>query len=409
MARQSMRDKIKKRADERESSGGGGFLHHPDGIDYYNYKKGTKRLRIVPYEVTVDTNPEMPAGELWYQRTVWVHYSVGVEEKTITCPLKTFGKPCPICEERAKLLKDPDIEEEVTKDMLPKERECFNVLEDGGDEPKLLTCSYHVFGKKLEEEIREGDEAWGDFAMLEGGYELSVRWGEKKLGKNTFLEATRIDFHQDEDLPEEMLDEVYDLDAIIAQMSYDQISDIFFQGTSEEEEKPSRGSRGSGRSKRGSKDEEEKPSRGSRRGSRESSKDEEEEKPNRGSRRGSRRSSRDEEEEKPSRGSRRSSRSSSKNEEEEKPSRGSSRRSSRRSTQKDEEEEKPSRGSRRSSRRSSKEEEKPKRGSGRRGSSKSNDEQCPYDYEFGLDCNANDECDECGLWKKCQQAFDGAQ
>ena len=368
----SMRDKVRQRAEERESSGGGGWLVG-DGLSFFTPKKGTSNFRILPYEVTADDHPEVPAGELWYQRTVWVHYEVGADNKSVVCPLKTIKQRCPICEYRNKLMKDPNADEDTIKALNPRERELFNVLVDGEDEPQLLTMSYHCFGKKLEEEVREGEEEWGGFADLEGGYLLSVRFQEKKLGKNTFLEASRIDFKQDDDLDEGMLSEVYNLDDIINILSYDEIAAMF----NEEEEEPPK--RGAGSSRRGGKKEEEEP-------------------PKRGS---SRRSSRDEEEEPPAgRSSRRGGR---KEEPEEEPEPEKETRSSRRGSSrgKPQEEEPPARGGGRSSRRGSKPEPEDE--------PDAEPDDCPFGFVYATECNKHEECDECDIWDQCQKAQDAAK
>lgn len=287
--RMSMRDKVRKRANEREKTGGGGIFN-VDGVDFFQPKKGTAKFRILPYEITSENHPELPAGELWYQRTVWVHYGVGIESKSVICPLKTMKKKCPICEEWARLKKDPDVDEDELKALVPKEREIFNILPNGEDDPQLFTYSYHLFGKQLEEEIREGDEEWGSFAELEDGYMLNVRFTEKKIGNsNPFLEASRIDFKQDDDLDESYLDQVQDLDAILNVLPYNEIEKIFLaeddpddkQEEEPPEEKPRRGGRGSsrkpsgrGNSRKEKEEEEEPPKKKPRRGGRKPSKKE---------------------------------------------------------------------------------------------------------------------------------------
>ena len=369
----SMREKVRQRAEERESSGGGGWLVG-DGLAFFSPKKGTSNFRVLPYEVTADDHPEVPAGELWYQRTVWVHYEVGADNKSVVCPLKTIKQRCPICEYRNKLMKDPNADEDTIKALNPRERELFNVLVDGEDEPQLLTMSYHCFGKKLEEEVREGEEEWGGFADLEGGYLLSVRFQEKKLGKNTFLEASRIDFKQDDDIDEGILSEVYNLDDIINIMDFDEIAAMFEEA---EDEPPPK--RGSGSSRRGGKKEEEEPAgRSSRRGGRKEP-EPEPEPSGRSSRRGGRKEERQEEPE-PEKETR------------------SSRRGSSRGTPKEEEPE--TRGGGRSSRRGTKPDPEPE---------PDGDEDCPHGFTYAKSCNTHEECDECDLWDQCQKAQDAAK
>lgn len=251
----SMRSKVKTRAQERESTGGGGWLNIEDGTEFFTPEKGRNVFDVLPYVVTVDTHPVVEKGEPWFQRTVWVHYNIGADEKSYICPMKTIKKKCPICEHRANLMKDPDADDEILDALKPKEREVFNVRHN--DDIKLFTFSYHLFGKQLEEEIREGNEKYAGFADLEGGSTLKTRFSEKKLGKNKFFEVSRIDFEDKDDEDESILDDVYDLDKILKILPYGELEKIYYELNEdkppEEEEKTT--SKSKGKSKKSEKKE----------------------------------------------------------------------------------------------------------------------------------------------------------
>jgi len=227
----TMRDKVRKRAEEREQQGGGGFKYDlPDNVNFFQAKKGTMHLDILPYVVTQKTNPEAGPGEQWYQRTVWVHFGIGADDKAYLCP-KTLNKKCPICENRSQLMKDSNADSDTIAALKAKERELFNVvdLDDEAKGVQLWEFSYHLFGKMLEEELREGKEEWGSFAELKNGYTLRLRFSEKQLGKNKFLEVSRIDFESREDYPDSVLDQVLDLDEILNVMDYKQLEKVFYE------------------------------------------------------------------------------------------------------------------------------------------------------------------------------------
>ena len=223
------RKKVRKRAEERHSSQGGGLstINLPEGIDLFIPKKGRNVFDILPYEITVGHHPEVKKGELWYQRTFWMHRGIGPEEKNIVCPLKTIGKPCPVCEEYNRLRKDPDADEDVVKALKPKERELYNVIDLGKDSKgqiQILEMSFHCFGKQLEEELSEGSSDNDCFSDLEGGKSLKVRFSEETTGKYTYLEASRIDFvERDQDYKDSILDDVMDLDRLLKILPYDEI------------------------------------------------------------------------------------------------------------------------------------------------------------------------------------------
>ena len=234
----SIKDKILKRAQERENYGRGNItLTVPEGMEFFSPKKGTMNLDIIPYKVSADNHPEVAEGELWYQRTVFKHFGIGPEEKSFICP-KTIGKRCPICEEHAKLRRDPDADEDTVNALRPKERELFNVI-DLDDEDKgvqLWEFSYHLFGRILEEELRDGDESNASFSDLKGGKTLAVKFREKKIGKNKFVEAVNIEFEdREEDYDEDILEDAVDLDKALVVLEHDALQKEFL-GMSEDSE-----------------------------------------------------------------------------------------------------------------------------------------------------------------------------
>jgi hypothetical protein len=102
----------------------------------------------------------------------------------------------------------------------------------------VLDMSTYLFGRKLEEEIRESDEANAAFAELSGGKTLKVRWEAKSMGTNKFVEAGRIDFLDREDIDESALDVVVDLDKAMKILPYEEIEKIFQAGGDEVAEEP---------------------------------------------------------------------------------------------------------------------------------------------------------------------------
>ena len=231
MAKESLRDRARRRAEEKEQTrkSAGGYLKLPDKVEFVETKKGKQDLDILVYTVQVSNHPAAEKGEQWYERTYFVHRGIGVDNRTYVCPLKTFKRPCPICEYRAALIKEGyDKNKDAIGDLKPRERQLFNV--DMGDKGiQVLDMSYFTFGGPLEKEIREGEDDWAGFADLKEGYTLRIRWDEKKLGDNTFVEAGRIDFVERDPYKDSVLDEVVDLDACIVALDYDALNKIFLE------------------------------------------------------------------------------------------------------------------------------------------------------------------------------------
>lgn len=231
----SLKDRIKNRAKKREGHGRGNSLFNlPKEMEFLELKK-KMRLDVVPYKVSVDNHPEAKKGELWYERTYYIHRNIGPEQNSVLCPT-TIGKKCPICEEYNKLRKDPDADEDVVKALRRSERQAFNVID--ADNPKsgiqLMTVSTFAFGDKLEEEIREGADELGSFPYLKGGKTLAVRFTEEKIGTGKFMKCSRIDFEDRDDMDDDVLEEVADLDKIMNILSYDELEKLFLQNEGED-------------------------------------------------------------------------------------------------------------------------------------------------------------------------------
>ena len=232
---ESLRDKARRKAEEKAQGhkSAGGYLKLPDGVEYYEAKKSEKGSRsemdMVVYRVAAAHNPEAAPGELWYERTFYVHSNIGAEKgRKYICPLKTFKKRCPVCEARQSLIKEGyDKNKVLIGDLRPRERQIFNI--DTGKTTQIFEASYFTFGQHLEKEFSEGEADWAGFAGLVGGFTLKVRFDETALGENKFLEAGRIDFIPRGNYDESILKEMVDLDACLVELDYEMLNKIFLE------------------------------------------------------------------------------------------------------------------------------------------------------------------------------------
>jgi hypothetical protein len=441
-----MGSRFKERAKEQESRGGrGGAFRFPQDniLERYVPEKGIAKLDVLPYRVTRKNHPDDVAkGELWFRRPVKMHFNVGAQKKAVVCPT-TFGKPCPICEYILAEYKNPNKDDKELSAIKLKEREGY-VIRDA-DNPKkglfLLEMSYHNFGKKLEEEIREAeDDAVAGFAELDGGYTLKIRWAIETMGERKFIVASRIDFVERDEIDEDILEQVPNMDDCVNLMEYEQLQKLFLEVGDEDEDEdedddPKSKSKSKSKSKKKDEDEEEEddddddPS--SKKKSKSKKKDEDEEEEDESS---------DDEDDEDSPSLEDLEEMSSKelkkiikekdldvdpddykstkklakaifdelnpdeeedddneDEEEEKPAKKADKKSKKKDEDEEEEE---------SSDDDDDEEEKPK--------SKKKDNgkvpKCPVKGKtFGEDCDSIDDCDECDHWDKCRAATDEAE
>jgi hypothetical protein len=222
--KKSMGQKARERADRQKNRGGSNLFDLPENTEIIKAAAKTVKWDFIPYIVSVDGHPEAQKGEEWYERTILVHYNVGVDKRPYICP-RTVSKPCPLCEERKELMKnklDDEESEALIEELRPKERQIFNVIdtEDPDTGVQLFEHSYFLFGDKLDEEIREGDEEIQDFAELKGGKTLVIRFRKQVKGTFSFLEASKITFKNRDDYDESILEDVLDLDKILKIPSY---------------------------------------------------------------------------------------------------------------------------------------------------------------------------------------------
>lgn len=250
MAREERkRASARRRVETHDSGGGSKYIRLPEGYSFLQVKAGKYRLDFLSYEVKKGKgddggNPYFEKGELAFERTFFVHRDVGPNRDWHLCAAKTLGQPCPICEFRAKQARDPNADEEVLKELAPKERQLWIVkdLEDP-DELHVMEYSYHLFGKQLDAKISASDEEDGYefFADPVDGMTVRVNFAQSDRGK--WVEATDIEFRPRRDKYDaDIVEEQPDLDSLFIITPYDKLKRIFLQTEEEkeddEEEKP---------------------------------------------------------------------------------------------------------------------------------------------------------------------------
>lgn len=232
--RSNMRDRVKQRAKQREFRSGS-YLKVPNSTNWFNPQDKTYLLNFIPFIIKDPNNKNGEVGEDWYERTYFTHTQVGAEEKTYVCPAKTIGKPCPLCESRAALIKESyDQNKDEIKDLRPSERQIFNVENaDKEDGLKLMDISTFGFGESLDKELREGLDEYSGFAQLKDGYTLKVRFD--KTSFDNFFKADRIDFIKREEYDESVLEDVVCLDEVLVILPYKELEKIFLELDENEE------------------------------------------------------------------------------------------------------------------------------------------------------------------------------
>jgi len=238
-ATRSSRKAAKRRSEEHKSGFDRTSLDVPEGVNLFGLKSDRPiRIDIIPYKVGKG-NPYADEGELHWERTFFVHRGIGPEQNNYVCPRRTADKKCPICEHRTKLMKDPEADEDLIKDLAPKERQLFNIVDtkDRDKGVQIWDISFWLFGKALDalRDNADEDDDYEAFADLEGGMTLKCAVEEKRFSGNTYYEVINIIFKpRREDYDEDMLDKSNCLDEVVKILPYKELKAIFLQTEDED-------------------------------------------------------------------------------------------------------------------------------------------------------------------------------
>jgi hypothetical protein len=238
LSKEEKRERLKKRQEERGVKAG--FTRHLldlsgyDEVKFYQLKKGKNFIDILPYEVSTNRHPEgIPAGEDDYKLEIWQHTNIGVNEDRVLCLKKTYGKKCPICEERQSMLDSgKDWKDESVKALAPKIRCYYNVIdiseESETDNIQIFETSgaSEWFEDLLSTESKEGGEIV-PFYDLEEGKTVVCRCKEDTFNKKKFAKPERIDFEDRDEYPDKTYEEVFPLEALLIVPTYDEVTKLF--------------------------------------------------------------------------------------------------------------------------------------------------------------------------------------
>ena len=230
----------RKRVEVHQSGFERTSINFPQGTELFKADKKPHRINIIPYEVVKGSdepggNPYAEKGDLYFERTYFTHRGIGPEQNTYVCPRKTAGKKCPICDYAAKMRRDPNADPDVIKDFDPKERQLWNVVdtEDPKKGVQIWDVSFHLFGKLLDQRIKdaEEDDNYEFFADPENGMTLRLGFEEKKYGGNTFYDVASIDFKARKDaVDRKTLEAAHNLDDLLIVLPYEKLEKIFLDG-----------------------------------------------------------------------------------------------------------------------------------------------------------------------------------
>lgn len=215
------------------------MIRIPEGLSFFEVEAGIRTIDVIPFTAGKG-NPFAEPGELYYERTFWCWRRIGAEEKSYCCLHKTFGERDPVQEWKTQEAKNPNADQKFLKDLTPKERQLFLVV-DQKDQTKiqLWDVSHHLFGKLLDSRIKNSEErmGWDQFYFPdEGGMSLRLTFEEMSGGGYSWMDVTAIDFvPRDEPLPDKLINHGICLDDLLVKTPYTELRRIFLDVDADEE------------------------------------------------------------------------------------------------------------------------------------------------------------------------------
>jgi len=237
--RQALRDRTTSNIKNKDSSGVQGKrildLSEYKDVTFYKPKKGTNSLDIIPYLVSTERHPQgLKVGQEDYVLDVWVHGWVGPGEDSFLCLKKTFGKPCPICEEIANLMQGENPNKKQIKSMQAKRRCFYNVIDlddrDKEEVIQLFEVSHFLFEKELLEEAETAEEEVIIFSDIEEGRTIRCRASQETMeGGKPFFKFKSFSFgRRKKAYKESIIEKSYPLDALLIIPAYEEVKNAFF-------------------------------------------------------------------------------------------------------------------------------------------------------------------------------------
>jgi len=222
--------------------------------EFYKLVEGGQKFNIIPFPIgkkhPLVAKGALDKGDLFYSLPLYVHKDVGAGRKSIACPNKNYGKPCPICELAEEMNKTARTKEE--KDAVPyaRLRLFYNIVDcDNPDKGlQIFETNAKDFEKPLKaaqddadkEAAKKGKEV-RFFADIEKGLTVKIIGAEDYFNGKKFIKASSVTLVAREDDVSEFEDDAIGFDRLIEEMSYDDIAALMNGAdTEEEEESPAR-------------------------------------------------------------------------------------------------------------------------------------------------------------------------
>lgn len=246
-------DFSKQRGLMGKGSGGGfcalDFSKLEEKVEFFKLEEGGQKIDIIPFPVGKKhpyvVKGKLDKGDMFYSLPIWAHRNIGAGGKTVICPNRNFGHPCPICEEAEEMKRKAKTEEEKAAVPFAALRLFYNVVDY--DDPDKGIQVFETNAKYFEEPLKaaqtdadkeaekEGEDA-KFFADPENGLTVKILGTEKKFNGNKYIEPTNVSLVPRKRDVSEFVDSAIRFDTLIEEPTYDELVAIMNGADSDDDE-----------------------------------------------------------------------------------------------------------------------------------------------------------------------------
>lgn len=240
--RNDLKEQLRQRAQESYDSkdDGGKFGKYWSGVPYPKLKVGDGEhvMDILMFPAGENypikshlKNPPKPTDWVtWLD--IWIHQNVGPNEDMVVCNASSYGEPCYICEDVAKMRKMNPPDEQLIKDTKAKRRCGYLVIsrDSAAEEAKGIQFAEYAHYHMEKELAKKARKPFG------GGYILyadpfdgkTVYYKKEGKGLDAFSEHQFMD--RDYEIPDEILSQIQPLANFLVRLSYDEVKKLYQAG-----------------------------------------------------------------------------------------------------------------------------------------------------------------------------------
>ena len=224
--------------------------------DFFKLEEGGQKIDIIPFPVGKKhpyvAKGKLDKGDMFYSLPLFVHRDVGAGAKTVVCPNRNYGNPCPICELADEMKRKAKTQEEKDAAPYARMRIYYNVVnyDDVDKGIQILETNAKFFEEPLKaaqtdfdkEAEKEGTDA-KFFADPEDGLTVKVIGTQKTFNGNKYIEPTNLSLVPRKRDVSEFVDQAIRFDTLIEEPTYDELVAIMNgvdSGDDDEEEEAPR-------------------------------------------------------------------------------------------------------------------------------------------------------------------------